>query len=232
MVLQNSNCKLKARKKKKYIKLTIWLVIDIAVAAAVFTLLLHKPTRYAPLDSAGTEQQGRVNRYLTYLSSELYNGVQLGEPFELVIIEQGVNKTIANWSAESEGISFYAPAVLFMPGSIVLMGTANVKGAEFVATIVIEPMIDEKGLLNLHVAKMKVGAMNITPLAKLVAEKMYQRWLEEVSVDAEDLRTQITASLLSERSFEPVFKVDDRKVRLEKIVVTKGKLTARLIPAS
>jgi uncharacterized protein YpmS len=232
MVLQNSNCKLETRKKKKYIKLTIWLVIDIAVAAAVFTLLLHKPARYAPLDTAGTEQQGRVSRYLTYLSSELYNGVQLGEPFELVIIEQGVNEIIANWSAESEGIGFYAPWVLFMPGSIVLMGTANVKGAEFVATIIIEPMIDEKGLLNLHVAKMKVGAMNITPLAKLVAERMYQRWLEEVSVDVEDLRTQIAASLLSARSFEPVFKVDDRKVRMEKIVVTKGKLTARLIPAS
>jgi hypothetical protein len=232
MVLQNSSCKLKTRKKKKYIKLTIWLVIDIAVAAAVFTLLLHKPARYAPLDTAGTEQQGRVNRYLMYLSSELYNGVQLGEPFELVIIEQGVNETIANWSAESEGIGFYAPAVLFMPGSIVLMGTANVKGAEFVATIIIEPMIDETGFLNLHVAKMKVGAMNITPLAKLVAERMYQRWLEEVSADAEDLRAQITASLLRERSFEPIFIVDDRQVRLEKIVVTKGKLTARLIPAS
>jgi len=232
MVLQNSSCKLKTRKKKKYIKLTIWLVIDIAVAAAVFTLLLYKPARYAPLDTAGTEQQGRVNQYLTYLSSELYNGVQLGEPFELVIIEQGVNETTANWSAESEGIGFYAPAVLFIPGSIVLMGTANVKGAEFVATIVIEPMIDEKGLLNLHVAKMKIGAINITPLAKLVAERMYQRWLKEVSVDVENLRTQIAASLLSERSFEPVFKVDDKKVRLEKIVVTKSKLTARLIPAS
>jgi len=67
---------------------------------------------------------------------------------------------------ESEGVLLYAPAALFVPDAVVLMGTADVKGVEFIITIELEPKINEQGLLNLQVAKVKVGAMNITPLAK------------------------------------------------------------------
>jgi uncharacterized protein YpmS len=73
---------------------------------------------------------------------------------------------------------FTAPKVLFVPGSVVLMGSANVKSAQFVVTITPEPKTNEKGLLNLQVAKVKIGAMNITPLAKIIAKKCIKSGLQ------------------------------------------------------
>jgi len=40
----------------------------------------------------------------------------------------------------------------------------------------------------------------------------------------------MTASLLNGEPFEPVFKIEDKKVRLEKMTIKQKKLTIRLIP--
>jgi hypothetical protein len=223
---------LEVDKKERYKKLIRWLLVDLAVAAIIFALLLYRPSRYDPRKVGFTsEQQGQVEPYMTHLSSELYNGTQLGEPFELEVLEQGINQTIARWSAESEGVLFTAPEVLFLPGSIVFMGVADVKSAQFVVTISIEPNTDEKGMLNLQVAKVKIGAMNITPLAKMIAKKMYQERIATVPVDMQDLRSQIAASLLSGEPFDPIFNVDHKKVRLDGITVEQGKLILHFVPA-
>lgn len=219
-------------KKARYKKIVCWLLVDLAVAMVIFALLLYKPSRYEPLGVGPVgHKKGQVHRYLTYLASELYNGAQSDEPFELMVIENGINETIARWSAESEGIRFSAPAVLFVPESVVLMGTADIKGAEFVVTIVLEPKIDEKELLNLQVAKVKVGAMNITPLARMIAKRMYQQQIATIPIDTEDLRAQIAGSLLNDEPFEPVFLVEDKKVRLENVAIRHGKLILRFVPA-
>jgi transcriptional regulator of aromatic amino acid metabolism len=136
----------------------------------------------------------------------------------------------SNWPVESEGVMFYAPAVLFEPDSVVFMGTADIKGVQFVVTIELAPGVNEDGLLKLGVTRVKVGAMNITPLAKMMAKKMYAERLAEAPVDIEDLRTRIAAALLNEEPFEPVFDVEDKKVRLKKITVEEEKLIMHLIP--
>ena len=226
----------KIHKKSRRKKLVLWLLIDLAVAAVVFALLVYRPGRYDPadFDSYGHEQ-GQVSPYLTHeLFPQVYNNSQRGEPFDLVVTQSGVNEIVAGlgWPKFSEGVMLYAPSVLFVPGSVVLMITANVKGVELIITIELEPKIDERKLLNLHVAKVKVGAVNITPLARMMAKKMYTERLAVLSVDTEALQTKIVASLLNEEAFEPVFSVEDNKVRVEKITIHKEKLTARLVPAS
>ena len=225
---------MEARKKKKYKKLASWLLIDLAVASIIFALLLYTPTRYGPFEvnSAG-HKRGQVHPYLTHLLSELYNGAQRGQPFELVVIEEHINETIvrSEWPKVSEGVTFSAPEVFFMPESVILMGTANIKGAEFVVTVMLEPRVDQQGLLNLQVEKVKIGAMNITPLAKVIAKRMYQHRIATLPVDLDDFRTKIAAALLSDEPFEPVFRVEDRKLRLEKVTITQGKLILHLIPA-
>lgn len=225
---------LEVRKKDRYKKIAGWLLIDLAVASIIFALLLYKPSRYGlPVAKPASDPPGRVHPYLTHLSSELYNAAQRGKPFELVVVEEGINETIgrSKWPKESEGVMFSAPVVFFVPESIVLMGTADIKGAEFVVTIVLEPRVDQQGLLNLQVAKVKIGAMNITPLAKIIAKQMYQHRLATEPIAKEDLRTKIAGSLLSDEPFEAVFKVDDKKVRVEKVTVTQGKLILHLVPA-
>jgi len=234
--IQRTEIDLKIRKKARFKKLVIWLLVDLAVAAIIFALLLYRPGRYKPADlSSGSYKRGQVSPYLTNeLSPKIYNNTQRGKPFELVVTQKGLNDIITrgNWPMESEGILLYAPAALFVPGTVVLMGTADVKGVEFIITIELEPKINEQGLLNLQVAKVKVGAMNITPLAKMMAKKMYLQRINDLDVDKEAVQTKIVASLLTDEPFQPVFPIDDKKVRIEKITVAKEKLLLRLVPAS
>ncbi len=234
--IQSTKIDLKIRKKARFKKLVIWLLVDLAVAAIIFALLLYRPGRYKPIDlDSGNHKRNQVSPYLTHDLGPAFNkGVQYRKPFELVVTQKGINDIITrgNWPMESEGVLLYAPAALFVPGTVVLMGTADVKGVEFIITIELEPKIDEQGLLNLEVAKVKVGAMNITPLAKMMAKKMYTQRLAAIPIDKEAVQTKIVASLLTDEPFEPVFRVDDKKVRIEKIAVAKEKLLLRLVPAS
>ena len=226
----------KIHKKSKRKKLVVWLLIDLTVATVVFLLLLYRPGRYDPADfDSLNQEQGQVSTYLTHvLSPQFYNNSQLGEPFNLVVTQDGINEIVAGlgWPKFSEGVMLYAPAVLFVPGSVVLMGTANVKGVELIITIELVPKIDEQKLLNLDVIKVKIGAVNITPLARMVGKKMYAESLATMPVDKEALQTKIVASLLNEEPFEPVFRVENSKVRIEKITIQKEKLTAHFVPSS
>ena len=226
---------MKTRKKRKF-KKRYWLLVNLGIAIVILILLLYKPARYDPSEPAPADnKQGQVSPYLTHeLSPQLYNGVQRDQPFDLIVTQEGINDIIAHskWPKKSDGISFFAPVVLFVPDSIVLMGTANIKGVQFVVTIVAEPGLDDQGFLNLQVTKVKVGAMNITLLAGVVAKRMYQQQLATTPIDTKDLGAQIAASILNDKPFKPVFKLEGKKVRIEKITITQGKMTIRLAPAS
>ena len=151
----------------------------------------------------------------------------------LPVLDQTLNGAIGRlrWPRETGGVVFSAPEVLFHPGRIVLMGTADIEKADLVITVEMEPQLDDAGLLNLNVAKVKVGAVNITLVAKMLAKKMYQERIETVPVDTDDIRAKIAASLLAGESFEPVFEVEDKRVRLKDFRLSKGMLQADLIPA-
>ena len=220
------------RKKARLRKLLYWLTIDLTVAFVIIALLLYKPGHYNPTNSNPGISENEVSPYLTHLSSEIYNAAQMGDSFEIVITQEAINDIItqANWPMESEGILLYAPAALFTPGIIVLMGTADLKGVEFIITIELEPQINEEGFLNVNVAKVKVGAMNITPLAKMTAKKMYAERLATVPIDTYSLQTQIAALLLNNEPFNPVFDIDHKKIRLSEIIIENEKLTAHFTP--
>ena len=226
----------KKRKKSRTRKLIIWLFIDLIVAAAVIGLLLHKPGSYNPTDFASTGlEPGQVSPYLTHdLSPQIYNGAQRGEPYDVVITEKGINEIVAGggWPKMSQGVMLHSPAVLFAEGAVLLMGTADVKGAEFVITIKIEPAIDAEGLLSFQVTKFMVGAMNVTPLAKMMADRMYTQKIAGMPIDQDSFQTKIVQSLLNGTPFEPVFEVDNRKIRIKSIAVQQEKIVARMIPAS
>jgi len=233
---------LKTRKKRKF-KKRYWLLIDLAAAIVIFALLLYKPARYKPGDIAPTgNKQKEISQYLTnVLLPQLYNGAQRREPFDLVVIQNGINETIARfkWPQESNGVLFSAPTVLFAPERIVLMGIANIKGVDLVVTVEAKPGLDEEDLLNLRVEKVKIGAMNITPIARLLAKRMYAERLATIPIDTENLRTKIAASLLNGEPFEPIFNIkdifdnnEDTKLRVKKITITQEKLTIRLVPVS
>jgi hypothetical protein len=218
------------KNKKKRFKKRYWLLIDLAIATVIIFLLLYKPGRYIPHGPSAGKQ---VSQYLTNeLLPQLYNGVQLGEPFDLVMSEDGINDVIARskWPKESEGSKILTPQVFFVPDGAVIIGSVVMKGIEFIVTVELRPVFDANGLLNLNVEQVKIGAMNITVVARIVARKMYTQQLATTEVDTEDIQAKIAGSLLNDEPFEPVFEVEKKEVRIEKISITQGKLTARLIP--
>jgi hypothetical protein len=225
---------LEKRKTSRRKKLLIWLAVDLVVAAVVILLFLHKPSQYHPAAPAHPDPNGRqVDPYLHRdLSSRFYNGAQNQRPFEMVVLDQALNEALArlNWSEQSGGVEISRPQVFFTPGHIVLMGTITVEGADLILTIELGPQMDDQGKLNLFVNKVKVGAINVTPLVKIVAKRMYKERIESTPVDMQDVRTKVVASLLNDEPFEPVLKVEDKWVRLQSLALTDGKLAARFVP--
>jgi hypothetical protein len=226
---------LEKKKKSRHRRLLCWLLVDAAVVAVVLALLLYKPARYQPVISMlPPDPNGdRVHPYISHeLMPKFYNGAQRQKPFEMVVRDRGLNEAIAreNWLGGSGGVFLTAPQVLFTPGRIVLMGTANVEGAELVVTVRLAPQLTEEGDLHLGVEKVKVGAMSVTLLAKMMARRLYQERLEAGPIETEDIRTRMAASLLSGEPFEPVFEVDGKRVRLQSFDITPGNLTAQFVP--
>ena len=222
---------MKNRKKTKFKKLC-WLSAGSAAVSIIFILLLlYKPAGFTPPQITNSKE---VSKYVTHvLSPQFYNGVQREEPFELIIPQNRTKDIVelTKWPKESDSVIFSAPKVFFVAKSIVLMGTAAAGGVEFVVTVVVKPSMDEEGFLNLRVAKVKIGAMNITPLVKVIAKRMYQQQLATTDIDTKDIGAQIVASLLNDEPFEPVFKLEDKNVRIEEIIVMQEKLIIRLVPA-
>jgi hypothetical protein len=103
-------------------------------------------------------------------------------------------------------------------------------GAEFVVTIIAEPNIDSKGLLNLQVVKVKIGAVDITPLAGVLAKRICQQRFADKDKEKKDVWNKMLVSLVNGQPFEPVFKVEDKKVRVQKIKIEQKKLTISLLP--
>jgi len=225
------------RKSRKKLRRLCWLLAALAAAVFVLSLLLYKPAHYNPPEFADDKL---VSPYLTnVLGPAFNNGVQLGEPFDLIVTQTGINEVLAwsykhKWSKQFGDISFTAPEVFFTTDTITLMGAVTVVGREFVVTVVAKPTISQNGLLNLNVTKVKIGAVNITLIARIIANAAYRKRLETKPIDKDDVRAKIAASLLSNEPFNPVFPVEDRKVRLKKVTIRQKELLLRfaLFPSS
>jgi hypothetical protein len=209
-----------------------WLLIYLLVLATVLFLLFYRPSYYKPQLVANNRQ---LSPYLThYLIPQFYNGVQLQEPFDLVITQQGINE-IARYlplPEESRRVNLTSPMVYFVSDRIVLAAAASVHSAKLIITLEVAPVFDDKGLLSVNMNTVKIGAMNVTIPARIIGRKMYADHFDSNAVDPNDIRTLLAASFFAGRPFDPVFDIDDKKVRLAAISITTGQLTLRFTPVS
>jgi len=221
----------KERKKRKS-KKRFWVLIDLSILFFCLSLLLYRPLRYSRPEPVETNE---VSTYWTHeLMPEIYNSAQRQQPFEIVIKQDEINEAVASsgWPKLSDGFSFYAPEVFFEPDRIILIGAARLKEVEFIITVAGEPVINDDGLLSLHITKVKVGAVPVTIIARMVAGKMYTKQLSEIEIDTDDWRVRILGSLLNDEPFEPVFDAEDKKVKIIKVDVAKGELRLGFEPVS
>jgi uncharacterized protein YpmS len=220
-------------RSRKTLKRLIWPAISLTLSIIIVLLLLYKPAGYISADEAvavgGDKQlsQEVTNRLLP----EFYNGIQQSESFEMIISENEINELIshAKWPKYSEGFIFYTPKTSLSVGKIGLMCTILQFGldVELVVTVEMEPSLDENGLLNINVTELKVGAVNITPLAAFLGKRMYQEQKPDY-IDQEDWRGKIAASIFENSAFEPVFWAKGRWVKVEELDIEQGLLKIRL----
>ena len=220
---------LQNRKKKRLKKLICWLAIDLSVAFIIFALLLYKPGKYNP----ELDESEEISSSLLKLYSVINDKSQLKEPFEIVINQKILNDLInlADWPMESEGVLLYSPAAVIDPNAIILMGTAELQSMEFIITIELQVNINEQGLMNIEVQKVKVGAVNVTPLAKITAQQMYKQKLAEMGdVDLYTWQAKLVASILTNEPVEPVYDIDRQTIKVKHILIEEGKMTLQLFP--
>ncbi len=223
------------KKKPRWRKLVRWLVVDLLVAAIFILLLLYRPGGYHPFGSLfDPNNDGRVNPYVSKeLLPQFNNGIQARKPFRMTVLEKPLNEVVAQfmWPQEAGGVVVTKPQVTFEPNMVVLMGTATIEGADFIVTVELQPQFDEKGLLTINVEKVKVGAMNLTPVAKIFGKQKFEEQMARDDVDKEDIRTKIAASLFTGEPFDPVFEYDHKKVRVKNATVSKGQMDVEFAPA-
>ena len=198
----------------------------------IFTvlLLIYKPAGSKVINT--TDEQC-LSKYLTnQLAPAFYNGLERNEPFDLVITQQGINDIIAHqkWPRQINNTKFHAPNLYFVSGSIVLMGTVELKNIDLAATIIIVPSIDQQGMLSVKLKQVKIGAVTVTPLAKIVAARLCQNYLSENNIDPQTFGVKLAEALLKDKPFDPSFKIEDKHQRIEKIKVAKRQLIVTLTP--
>jgi hypothetical protein len=218
--------------KKSRFKTYFLPAITIALALLVLALVLtaYKPGRYAPVRIADHNQ---VSPYLTHeLLPTIYNNAQFNEPFEVVITQQGLNDIVARLPQpiRLNTIAFADPQAVLISEQIVLMATVRARPIDFFVTIELKPAIDEQGLLNLHINSVKLGAVNVTAVARLIGDSVYSNWTTTTGTEPNNIAALICRSLLRDEPFEPVFETGGRQLRLSKISVETNRITALLNP--
>jgi len=218
--------------KKTKVKAYFWIAIPLVLVLLAILLITYRPKNYAPLRIA---DQNQISTYLSnYLMPTIYNNSQLDAPFEVVITEEGLNDIIARWRQPMtfNNITFTDPQAILMQKQVVLMATARTRFANPVLTIRIIPAIDSFGQLNIHVDSVSLGAAGVTALVKSAGNKAFADWLSFTGTEPNNIAAQACRSLLNDESFEPVFKVGDKSLRICKIKLERKKITALLLPLS
>jgi hypothetical protein len=86
--------------------------------------------------------------------------------------------------------------------------------------------------LNLRVSRVRIGLMNVTLLARVTAKKMYQQQMEYYVVAPDDWYSRVLASILNNEHFAPEFKIDNKKLRIDKVTLGPEELLLHVVPVS
>jgi hypothetical protein len=220
-------------KKKKHIRylLPVILILLIILAMA-FILIGYRPANYAPPKAANPNE---VSRYLTNeLLPNIYNGAQLGEPFELEITQEGLNDIVSHLPGAmiTNDLTVVRPEVILTPMEITVMATVETRPMNLFLTVELNPFINKQGLMNLCVNRILLGKVNITSIARSIGNKAYADWMARTGTEPNNIASQICLSLLEDEPFEPVFKMNGRTLRVSKIDVMRGKMVVLLTPVN
>jgi len=216
---------LKNPKVKSAIVLSAGLVILLFVFW--FVGLFRTPPYYRPVKFIA---DGNMSQYLTnYILPELNNKSQYGQPFDLVISEAGINDIIVRHiDADSlRQANLSDLSVAFRGGRILLTGKTVYYGIDFVVTIVLKPYIDKEGYFLLKESQIEAGRSRIPFAGEAVKRKVLEGLVRFINnLDIGDFNE----ASLNNRRIEPVFSLNHRRHRIEKITVGDKELIIHFLP--
>ena len=219
--------------KIKLTKVCLVLIAAAGVCLMATLLLLYRPSYYVP---SAVVDDNKVSPYLSHiLLPEVYNGLEAGEAFEIVLTEEGVNDIIVRlgWPKVKGSLSFSVPQVFFKADKIIIASPVKFKGVELMATALIKPGIDQDGLLGLPIKKIKLGAVWFTIAGKSIAKRALNRQIDGMNPGWGDFGRLVVGALFDNEDFEPVFDIEaNKKIRVQRIIVEQGKLTIGLTALS
>jgi hypothetical protein len=226
------------KKKHKVVKITLrtFYIVSVLIAGALLILLLmltKTPRQYQPLESTET---GQVHQYLThYLAPQFYNEIQLDKPFEVIIPQKELNEMIVDrstvdidWPVKLDSLTFSAPAVVFYRDTILLMGRVGLGPVSVVVSVVAQPKLDESRMLWLNVQTVRVGTLNVTAVALVLAKGVFKEQIERYP--EQDWIKGLASACQSNEPYEPVFDAYESRIRLISAEIEEGRLTLRFEP--
>lgn len=214
--------KLKWAKNKYEVILAIVLVVIL-----LLVLITVKPGRYRPFTARDPDL---VSPYLTHkLVPQFVNDVQLDEPFDMIIEQDGLNDIVSRigWFDDSGRVTVSAPSILFKPGEVFVMATVKAAGVPTVVTVIAEPAV-ESGMIVFNLQSVKFGSMPMTPVAKRIVRKMIDEQMAGVGED--DKGKQFWRALLDNKPFDPTFEIEGTKIKIANAKFEKQKLTVTILP--
>ena len=220
--------KIKQSLKNPKIKSVIVLSAGLIALLFVFWFvgLFRTPRYYRAVKPIAGEQ---VSQYLTnHILPELHNKSQYDQPFDLVLSEQGINDIIARHvdsnSLQQSGLSDLS--VVFKKGRILLIGKTVYCGLDFIITIILKPYIDKEGYFFLKASKIQAGQSRVPFIGEAVKRKI----LRELTNFLNENIADSTEALLNSRRIEPVFSLNHRRLRIDKITIRDKELMIHFLP--
>lgn len=219
-----------AGKSKSRWKLYIAIAVATVIGglAGVWGLLHSSPPAYRPVAAENPEE---VSPYLTHrLAPDFYNGVQLNEPFEMVIEQDGVNDILSRgvWPQQFDEMTVGIPMVVFEAGTVHLMSRVDYYGLSSVLTVTARPVMDERGRLNAHIQTVRLGLLPFTDIAVRIAEKAVRDSAGDFG-DWPGVEVVLRAIVANE-PIEPVFEFEKQRIWVQKVAVEPGRMRVRLSP--
>ncbi len=219
------------KRKHRWLKYITVITITACVAGAlIFWAFLHTPAAYTPLPADNPDQ---VSLYLTHeLGPDFFNQVQLGEPFELIIEQDGLNDIIRGgiWPQQCGPATVDTPMVVFDSGIIYAMSKVSYMGFSSVLTVVSRPTQDKTGQINMHIDAVRLGLLPVTPLAAGIAKSTMGQF--EADLQEWPELAKVLSAVIANAAFEPVFEVPKHRIRVHRFQLEQGRLRVVLVPLS
>lgn len=217
----------KLRQSPKNSKIKIFIAASLIFLFLTWLIgLFETPSNFRPVRLAS---DANMSQYLTnYILPQLYNELQLNQPFNLSISQDGINDIIVRQidvdTLKRANLSDFS--VTFIKKMVLLTAKTKYSGFNFIMTLVLKPAIDKNGYFTLDNSQIYAGQSRIPYSSRAIKRKI----VEGLTGFVNNLKINDFNQPLLDNKIEPVFSLNRQKHRIDKITVLDNELVIHFQP--